>query len=246
MTRHHVLLAVSLLGAAVILGVAVRTLILRMEASPEARLDEGWIKVDRSAALPPAPDPARTAATLAGVDSNNNSVRDDVERRIAEAWGLHTERAEALRHAAITVQGVIATGGQVWLAQEQGRASTINADDLRRMQEQTTLAGACVLKTFGADYGDDGRKAGEVALHNVVAVLLDTPERQYAYSLVMPLTQDPVSLQQQQPLFFLNPCDGLLRLLSKAERPVPGPASQSAPQADPQLSPQTAPQPARP
>jgi hypothetical protein len=31
----------------------------------------------------------------------------------------------------------------------------------------------------------------------------------------MPLTQDLVSLQQQQPLFLLNPCDGLLRLLSR-------------------------------
>ncbi len=215
MSRHHVLLAASLLGAAVLLGVAIRAVILRLDAPAESRADEGWIHVDKTAALPPAPDATRNAATLAGIDVNNNSVRDDVERRIAEVHGLHTERAEALRYAAITVQGVIATGGQVWLAQEQGRAATINADDLRRMQEQTTLAGACVLKTFGADYGDDGRKAGEAALRGVVEALLDTPERQYAYSLVMPLTQDPVSLQQQQPMFFLNPCDGLLRLLGR-------------------------------
>ncbi len=215
MSRHHVLLAASLLGAAVLLGVAIRAVILRLDAPAESRTDEGWIHVDKTAALPPAPDAARNAATLAGIDVNNNSVRDDVERKIAEVHGLHTERAEALRYAAITVQGVIATGGQVWLAQEQGRAATINADDLRRMQEQTTLAGACVLKTFGADYGDEGRRAGEAALRGVVEALLDTPERQYAYSLVMPLTQDPVSLQQQQPLFFLNPCDGLLRLLGR-------------------------------
>jgi hypothetical protein len=215
MTRHHLLLAVSLLGAAVLLGVAVRAVLLRMDASPEARLDEGWIRVDRSLALPPAPDVAANGATLAGVDSNHNSVRDDVERRIAELWGLQTERAEALRHAAITVQGVIATGGQVWLANEQNRTPTINADDIRRMQEQTTLAGACVLKTFGADYGDEGRKAGDAALRSVVEALLDTPERQYAFSLVMPIAQDPLGLQQQQPLFFLNPCDGLLRMLGR-------------------------------
>lgn len=215
MSRHHVLLGLSLLGAAVLMGVAIRAVLLRLDAPAESRIDEGWIRVDRSVALPPAPEPARNAATLAGVDANGNSVRDDVERRIAEAWGLHSERAEALRHAAITVQGVIATGGQVWLATEQGRAPTINSDDLRRMQEQTTLAGACVLKTFGADYGDEGRKAGEAALRGVVEALLDTPERKYAYALVMPLTQDPVSLQQQQPLFFLNPCDGLLRLLGR-------------------------------
>jgi hypothetical protein len=33
--------------------------------------------------VPPAPDPATNNATLAGVDSNNNGVRDDLERSIA-------------------------------------------------------------------------------------------------------------------------------------------------------------------
>jgi hypothetical protein len=34
--------------------------------------------------VPPEPDPVVNNATLAGVDSNNNGVRDDVERKIAE------------------------------------------------------------------------------------------------------------------------------------------------------------------
>ena len=34
--------------------------------------------------VPPAPDPVINNATLAGVDSNNNGVRDDVERKIAQ------------------------------------------------------------------------------------------------------------------------------------------------------------------
>jgi hypothetical protein len=35
--------------------------------------------------IPTAPDPNINAATLEGVDSNNNGVRDDVERKIATA-----------------------------------------------------------------------------------------------------------------------------------------------------------------
>jgi len=214
-SRHHFFLGASLVGAALLVGVAVRSVMLRLDAPAESRLDQGWIKVDAGLTLPPAPDPARNAATLAGVDANTNGVRDDVEHAIAAAHGLHSERAEALRQAAITVQMAIANGGQVWLAREQGRVPVVNADDLKRMLEQSTLAGACVLKTFGADYGDEGRRAGEAALRQVVEMLLDTPERQYAYAQVMPLTPDEGSLQQQ-PLLFLNPCDGLLRSLRES------------------------------
>ncbi len=34
--------------------------------------------------VPPEPDPVQNNATVAGVDANNNGVRDDVERKIAE------------------------------------------------------------------------------------------------------------------------------------------------------------------
>ena len=37
--------------------------------------------------LPPEPDPAVNNATLLGIDSNNNGVRDDVERYIYERFG---------------------------------------------------------------------------------------------------------------------------------------------------------------
>ena len=37
---------------------------------------------DINGALPPEPDSAENNATLAGVDSNNNGIRDDVERAI--------------------------------------------------------------------------------------------------------------------------------------------------------------------
>ena len=35
--------------------------------------------------LPPEPDPAADSATLAGIDANNNGIRDDVERAIYSA-----------------------------------------------------------------------------------------------------------------------------------------------------------------
>jgi len=35
-------------------------------------------------AVPPEPDPEKNNATVAGIDKNNNGVRDDVERKIAE------------------------------------------------------------------------------------------------------------------------------------------------------------------
>jgi hypothetical protein len=35
--------------------------------------------------VPPEPDPVANNATLAGVDSNNNGVRDDAERKIAQS-----------------------------------------------------------------------------------------------------------------------------------------------------------------
>ena len=41
--------------------------------------------------VPPAPDPVANNATLAGVDSNNNGVRDDVDRLVASKFGGNTD-----------------------------------------------------------------------------------------------------------------------------------------------------------
>ena len=43
--------------------------------------------------LPPEPDPTVNNATLGGVDSNNNGVRDDVERKIYEKYPVKLHRA---------------------------------------------------------------------------------------------------------------------------------------------------------
>jgi hypothetical protein len=42
--------------------------------------------------LPPEPDPALNNATLGGVDSNHNGVRDDVERKIYEKYPVKLQR----------------------------------------------------------------------------------------------------------------------------------------------------------
>ncbi|MEA2110557.1 MAG: hypothetical protein U9P71_00770 [Campylobacterota bacterium] len=49
--------------------------------------------------LPPEPDPAINNATLLGIDTNNNNVRDDVERKIYFEFDRPIERAVAMGYA---------------------------------------------------------------------------------------------------------------------------------------------------
>lgn len=49
--------------------------------------------------VPPEPDPVKNAATLAGVDSNNNGVRDDVERNIANSTKTQIDFDTALAYS---------------------------------------------------------------------------------------------------------------------------------------------------
>lgn len=50
--------------------------------------------------VPPEPDATQNNATLAGVDSNANGVRDDVERKIAEKTSDPAIYAQAIKQAA--------------------------------------------------------------------------------------------------------------------------------------------------
>jgi len=51
--------------------------------------------------LPPEPDPVVNNATLGGVDSNNNGVRDDVERKIYEKYPVKLQRVLLLDGARV-------------------------------------------------------------------------------------------------------------------------------------------------
>jgi hypothetical protein len=68
--------------------------------------------------VPPEPDPVANNATLAGVDSNGNGVRDDVERRIATA---------STSEAQFSVRLAIAKEYQKTLVAEKITANEINA-----------------------------------------------------------------------------------------------------------------------
>lgn len=56
--------------------------------------------------VPVAPDPVKNAATIQGVDSNNNAVRDDVERAVA-AKSSSTAVADAQLTIARALEGDI-------------------------------------------------------------------------------------------------------------------------------------------
>ncbi len=51
--------------------------------------------------LPPEPDPKINNATLGGVDSNSNGVRDDVERNIYVAYPIKLHRALLMDGASV-------------------------------------------------------------------------------------------------------------------------------------------------
>jgi len=47
--------------------------------------------------LPPEPDPAVNKATIAGVDSNNDGLRDDVERWLDATYGVDKKKLSGVR-----------------------------------------------------------------------------------------------------------------------------------------------------
>jgi len=95
-------------------------------------------------ALPPEPDPVANNATLAGVDVNNNGIRDDVERAIYEANKDSVQVAAAEFQYAKTQQmfltNVYNTETWVAVAEEDSRASycvslTYPRDNLKKFNQ---------------------------------------------------------------------------------------------------------------
>ncbi len=78
------------------------------------RQDAPATEIINGIVVPLAPDPVTNNATLAGVDSNSNGVRDDVDRKIAENFGNDATKYQSVssyakaEHAMIT-QGDTAT-----------------------------------------------------------------------------------------------------------------------------------------
>ncbi|NPC56659.1 hypothetical protein [Caenimonas soli] len=104
-------------------------------------------------AVPPEPDKALNQATVAGVDSNGNGVRDDVERLIATQFGTSAPiYAQAMTHAK--------TLGEA-LASPSQEASQRHIDVLRCITESKRLSD----------------------LKSVTLATLDTATRRTAYAL---------------------------------------------------------------
>lgn len=88
--------------------------------------------------LPPAPDPALADATLAGVDANDNGIRDDVELAI---FKLHPHsariRAAELQYALALQNELVQTFNTstfIFTLQEVGRAGLCIADAAPKVQ----------------------------------------------------------------------------------------------------------------
>jgi len=77
--------------------------------------------------LPPEPDPVINHSTLLGIDSNNNGVRDDVER-----WIYHTYQDKHPIHVDIAMQG--ARGWQKVLK---------NPTNAKEIQDEVSSASSC-------------------------------------------------------------------------------------------------------
>lgn len=112
----------------------------------------------RDPALPPDPGEAGRE-TLAGIDTNENGLRDDLERHIARHFGSDGRVVRAVENAVIASQyGILAT----------------NDDDSRHALAMLTHAGDC-MGTIAARLGPYGD-----ALLRLRRMIDDTPERKEA------------------------------------------------------------------
>src|SRR5438477_8614885 len=63
--------------------------------------------------IPVPPDPgASGTVTVAGIDTDNNGIRDDIDRFIATKYGTNATSVKAARTAARAVQRVLITDGK--------------------------------------------------------------------------------------------------------------------------------------
>jgi len=82
--------------------------------------------------LPPVPDQAQNDATVAGIDTNNNGVRDDVELAIFKKYPNDKQkRAAALQYA---------------MAEQMFLTSVFNTETWKAVAEEDGRAALCVLE----------------------------------------------------------------------------------------------------
>lgn len=113
-------------------------------------------------AVPPMPDPKINNATIAGVDSDGDGIRDDIDRYIAEKWGNDPRYLDV-----------------VYQQQMQQRA-LIEQTSAARDRESDALACALPFKLADKDFQILAKRMSALT-HQV----LNTPARKGAYGMVM-------------------------------------------------------------
>ena len=88
--------------------------------------------------LPPAPDPALVDATVAGIDENQNGVRDDVELAIFE------EYPDSAKTRAVLLQYAL-------VAQLETRLELVNPETVTAVAEHDSRASLCINKIVPRD-----------------------------------------------------------------------------------------------
>jgi hypothetical protein len=105
--------------------------------------------------LPPVPDQAENDATVAGIDKNNNGIRDDVELAIFKKYPNSVKIRAAELQYAMTEQmfltKVFDTGTWKAVAEENGRAQSCIIDSGANRKEVETLV-------FGSQLRKDARE----------------------------------------------------------------------------------------
>jgi hypothetical protein len=117
--------------------------------------------------LPPDPGEAGKA-TLEGIDSNNNKVRDDMEIAIYKRYPNDELKRDALMRDAFVLQKAMLAGGAIL----NGSGSQ---DEVFRISPLVILSSGCDLKRFGYDgYKENGF---------IESILVNTDDRGRAYDM---------------------------------------------------------------
>lgn len=132
-------------------------------AAPVATGQAGFGDPYHGILVPPEPDPSLNKATLLGVDSNGNGVRDDVERIIAAQYGTNFNRYDAAMRFAKSNQEYLLANGDV----AKSTAATSHA----------AIVGACMYDKYAGD-----AIQVEKVIDYLFPIIFNTPERMKAYS----------------------------------------------------------------
>lgn len=91
-------------------------------------------------AVPAPPDPATNGASIGGTDTNRNGIRDDVERLVAQEFGIDAARFERATLVARTLQSSVVAPSPA--------AIKAHIDSIRCIQSQGELTGLFPLEAL--------------------------------------------------------------------------------------------------